>query len=118
MKWYAVCMNTFDTDLGTGSTEFEEAMKMAKEVGATEIVVVDDGEPVEVIDLLGEYKKYYLDLDPFDKDKFYLCTRNSNEVVHTGRFSEIGKWTEGWTDALDEYFERRLGIKPEEWEVG
>lgn len=63
-------------------------------------------------------KKYYLDFDPFDSDEFCLITCDEHDVVFTGSVSEIiGDADDPW-EVLDNYFEKELNIKSEEWEVG
>ena len=42
-KWYAVLMDEEDHDWGTGSCDYDEAVKMAEEMGAKIIAVIDDG---------------------------------------------------------------------------
>ena len=43
MKWYAIQKNTEDNDWGTGSHEYSEAVRMAKEQGCTIIAVIEEG---------------------------------------------------------------------------
>lgn len=43
-KWYAVEMDRDDNDWGTGSYDFDEAVKMAKRMGAEIIAVIEMGD--------------------------------------------------------------------------
>lgn len=64
-------------------------------------------------------KKYFLDFDPFDLDQFCLKTVEEHDVVYSGHISDIIEEDEpDWTGAFDAFFEKELGIKSEEWEVG
>lgn len=47
--WYAVQMDGTDNDWGTGSFDYNEAVKMAREDGAEIIAVVQNGCCVKVI---------------------------------------------------------------------
>ena len=49
--WYAVIRNEFDNDLGYGSSDFEKAKEMCRQMGETAgIVIVDESNnPVKVI---------------------------------------------------------------------
>lgn len=86
------------------------------------------------VELDEETVKYWLDLyDPalngyYD---FSLCSIGDNDVIYEGRKSdvleslgiseeEMGEHEDDsfFIDKLDEFFEKELGIQPEEWEVG
>lgn len=57
MKWYAVVMDETDNDLGTGSHDLAEAMLMAKDMNAKQIVIVEEGADPVAIDIIDVEKK-------------------------------------------------------------
>lgn len=48
--WYAVMMDKEDTDWGTGSHDLDEAMDMARRMGAEKIAVIEDGADPTCVD--------------------------------------------------------------------
>lgn len=48
-KWYAVMMDHEDSDWGTGSYDYDEAVQMAQDRGAELIAVIQNGTCVEEI---------------------------------------------------------------------
>lgn len=63
--------------------------------------------------------KYYLDL--MENSNFDLVAIEDSEIIYSGNLAEAGITEEEdgqWTNKLDDFFQKELGITPDEWEVG
>lgn len=62
--------------------------------------------------------KYYLDLGY--GDKFELKTIDEDDTVYAGHLSDLGIQDNDpeYTNKLDDFFTKELGIAENEWEIG
>lgn len=128
--WYAVLMNREDTDWGTGSHDYNEAVRMGQETGADEIAVIDEsGDPV-CVDVI-KLTYYWVDcdyhgcavpafalirglLDEEDGQKL----RETEEVIFWSTYEDLGvdptadDVQPGW-DKMDEFIREQIGFLPD-----
>lgn len=65
----------------------------------------------------------YLDIYDTALNTYYdfaLVSIDERNIVYEGRFKDLGidDEDEQWVDKLDDFFEKKLGIMPDEWEIG
>lgn len=77
--WYAVMMDKEDTDWGTGSHDLDEAMDMARRMGAESIAVIEDGTDPVCIDEI-EVKENTMNKNQMVADKL-----NTMELTEMAR---------------------------------
>lgn len=67
--------------------------------------------------------KYYLDIYDTALNSYYdfaLISIEERDTIYEGRFSDLGieEDDDQFSNKLDEFFSKELGISPDEWEIG
>ena len=137
-KWYAV-QESREDDWGTGSYDYEEAVRMLKEQGHGLIAVIDEGSnPSEAVcveeiefDSLDDDTEYYYWVDLYSTESFTLYKgrldengekdRDAEEEILSCRYENINvnplpdddeEREENWRK-IDSYIEKELGFLPD-----